>query len=1019
MRFRIFLLALLLCGFYGFGCGGAISDVAPDPDIADIEPQDSVERLILSEYYAGKLVIRLEDRDISVLNHFSSEGLSYSRAIGEDLNRYYERKDELERLSRRELPDLSKYYFLEVKDPRKAIDAYRNLKNRRGVELVYAEEIPQPLGLTTIAVAKDVPQPLGLETTPDLSGVQGYLKSYSRHGGVDAEYAWQQGITGQDVILVDGEQDWDFAHLDVTYDSSIFVTNGLCDNPESTSSVCRSIMNHGTAVAGVITGKHQETSIGVKGIAPDLKFNAGSSSISYFLAALTDGDPSNYEMPPGTIFLIEIGRACNSQAACLPMEVSLFDFTAIQQATAAGITVISGAANGSKNLDVPSDYESLLPSDQIVDLSQNDSGSILVGASQGVGWPPVYVDGCQNGGAHTLLNESNYGTPVDLFAWGCSVVTAGYGYPGNPYEWFPISGWPTPPNSDPHAYFMNSFGGTSSATAIVGGAAALLQSYAKREMGEPETRYLMPSAIKNLLYSSGHPQAGSGGNIGRQPDVPSAFAAFDSYWNQIKSSYPKIDPDWDGDKLTEEEMIDLRAAGVGIICGKVDVKKHQLVGLDDPACPARGESEFWPADNYRAKNLDFDGDGRADLVQWTNGTLKIDFSSMVNGEYAHDSGEDNFGAWDLELEYDPVPGRWAVSHVEDINKDGRADLVIYAREVGKWYIYYTDLAMIEDGVIEQNPENWDLVLDYSAQWHDDRTMDPFGTDDEIPDTRYSRPHLADYNGDGHIDIGIACSDGYWRIDYATGAGEGYGSYDSELRYLLPEQLELAPGWAYLTATSVIGGTVQSPYNLTIKHPDSIGFDGSVAMLLVADIASGVVENLMSITPPVFGGSDVLLIEGNYWGAGRYSDRHGIKDSGGSWNFSNCAIKSAIEGYYCSNFEIFDVAPNGEFGGPECLPVLADFDGNGVRDRAVMCPDEWRIAYYHDQYFSHYSPNFLDQLAPDGMRYVELGYDEGITSLPGISHAGGRQYSQVKSIIKMQQLLSPDTPPAIPVDVYLK
>ncbi len=990
MRFRLFLITLLLCGLYGFGCGGAISDVVPESDITDIEPQDSVERLILSEYYAGKLVIRLEESDASSLKDFSSDGLSYRRVIGEDLDRYYERKAKLERLSRRELPDLSKYHVIEIKDPAKAIDAYRALKGRRGVELVYAEELAQPLGL---------------ETTPELSDYQGYLKPYSTNGGINAEYAWSQGITGQDVILVDAENDWDFEHEDITYDSSLWSATGMCQDPDTTNQSCLDMMNHGTAVAGVVVGKHQNPPVGIKGTSPDVKFHTSTSIGPFYLF-------NEFDLPPGSIFIIEVGASCDTQAACLPMGVIPGVFDSIQSATAAGITVIEGGANGSKDLGNSSTYYS-----GQIDLSQNDSGSILVGGSQGVGWPPEHVNGCQNGGAHTRLEESNYGTPVDLFAWGCGVVTAGYGYPNNPYEWFPVAGWPTPPNDDPHAYFINTFGGTSSATAIVGGAAALLQSYAKREMGEPETRYLMPSAIKDILYDSGHPQSGgSGENIGRQPDIPQAFAAFDSYWNQIKSSYPKIDPEWDGDKLTEEEMIDLRADGVGIICGTVDVESHSIIGANDPACPEVSESELWPTNKYRAKDLDFDGDGRADLVQWTNGTLKLDLSSMVDGYYAYDSGEDNFGAWDLELEYDPVPGRWAVSQVEDMNKDGRTDLVIYAREVGKWYVYYTDLAMIEDGIIEQNPENWDLVLDYSAQWHDDRTMDPFGTDDEIPDTRYSRPHLADYNGDGYIDIGAACSDGYWRIDYATGAGEGYGSYDSELRYLMPDQLALAPGWAYLTETAVIdsGSKMSNP---VFKYPDGVENDGKVSMLILSQLEANkdnsefVPADYMAITPSVFGESDQILVEGNYVDVSRYNDRSGVKGFDGSWNFAN-RIRPCTTPYCSGDFEMLETLPNGDFGGVECLPVLADFDGNGIRDRAVMCPDEWRIAYYNPT-------NFLDQLAPDGMRYVGLGYDEGLTSLPGISHAGGRQYSQVRSMIKMQLLHFPDTPPAIPVDVYLK
>jgi hypothetical protein len=77
---------------------------------------------------------------------------------------------------------------------------------------------------------------------------------------------------------------------------------------------------------------------------------------------------------------------------------------------------------------------------------------------------------------------SNCGAPVDLYAWSQGVVTTAYPYGGStgPYYWTP-TGSNDPPNDDNNAYFTNRFGGTSSATAMVAGAAALVQSYTKSQ----------------------------------------------------------------------------------------------------------------------------------------------------------------------------------------------------------------------------------------------------------------------------------------------------------------------------------------------------------------------------------------------------------------------------------------------------------------------------------------------------------------------------------------------------------
>src|SRR3989338_1606609 len=203
----------------------------------------------------------------------------------------------------------------------------------------------------------------------------------------------------------------------------------------------------------------------------------------------------------------------------------------------------------------------------------------------------------------------------------------------------------------------------------------------------------------------------------------------DAYLEEMKGKYPEL---IFSETIDEDRMSAMWQEGVGITCGRVDPEKHIIVPLHelttvDPICP---EQELWPSGVKIAKSLDFDGDGRADLVNWTNGSWKIDLSSVGNGG-------DNFGAYDLILTHPKIPGTWVWQYVSDMNSDGRTDLVVYDKEHGTWYVTFTDYDLLSNG---QWP-GWDWVIDYSAEWTDDLRMDPW-------QSHYSRPVPGDYNGDG-------------------------------------------------------------------------------------------------------------------------------------------------------------------------------------------------------------------------------------------------------------------------------
>lgn len=106
---------------------------------------------------------------------------------------------------------------------------------------------------------------------------------------------------------------------------------------------------------------------------------------------------------------------------------------------------------------------------------------------------------------------SDYGSRVDIQGWGdWSVATLGYG---------DIYGW-----SETN-YYTWTFSGTSSASALSAGVAALVQSCARASYG-----FSVPTLLlRSLLVQSGYPQTyGLAGNIGPLPNVSNAMVAADS-----------------------------------------------------------------------------------------------------------------------------------------------------------------------------------------------------------------------------------------------------------------------------------------------------------------------------------------------------------------------------------------------------------------------------------------------------------------------------------------------------------
>ena len=125
--------------------------------------------------------------------------------------------------------------------------------------------------------------------------------------------------------------------------------------------------------------------------------------------------------------------------------------------------------------------------------ARGDSGAIIVGAgSADLG--------------HNKLGFSTFGSRVNVQGWGRSVFTLGYG------TFAQVGG-----SGDINQFYTSSFSGTSSASAMLAGVCAALQSFAVARLG----RRLTPAEMREVLTETGHPQ-GTGGNIGPFPDMVEA-----------------------------------------------------------------------------------------------------------------------------------------------------------------------------------------------------------------------------------------------------------------------------------------------------------------------------------------------------------------------------------------------------------------------------------------------------------------------------------------------------------------
>ncbi len=385
-------------------------------------------------------------------------------------------------------------------DPR--FDAYITLPGGTNPSTLLARLEAMP-GVTMAALApKPVEPPIvaGPSGAADYQGQQ-YYENAASQGGMGAEIAWINGITGAGVAMCDIEYDFDEDHCDLP------AIEILGFDPVSPFGD-----DHGTAVFGEMISL--DDGEGMKGIAHGAtefyfspQYNGSVNDIGAAVYRATAA------MPEGSVIVLEV-QIGGPNGDYVPMEWWKPYYDSVVNAIANGMIVVQAAGNGDENLDDPIyatgnfGHHPFLP--------ENDSGSIIVGA--GSAWPS-----CWGYPARTRLYYSNYGSRLNLQGYGNCVATLAYGDLDNTAS----------------CDFTATFSGTSSATPIVSGACMLVQEFARETLG----RSLTCTEMRDYLVSTGTPQTGSlSYNIGPLPNVIAAM-------NAIVPPPPPCDADFNDDEV--------------------------------------------------------------------------------------------------------------------------------------------------------------------------------------------------------------------------------------------------------------------------------------------------------------------------------------------------------------------------------------------------------------------------------------------------------------------------------------
>lgn len=259
--------------------------------------------------------------------------------------------------------------------------------------------------------------------------------------GIDARYAWTvAGGDGAGQRIVDLERGWTFAHEDLTAHGITLVNGAVLDTSRS----------HGTSVFGEMIAV--DNTVGCVGITPNV---ASALATSYNTSTIPNAiTAAILAMDFGDVLILEaqVNVATSGDPQYGPVETIEANWEAIRLATALGMVVVEAGGNGTNNGGTPAvnlDTWQNAASQRILwrdpgNADFRDSGAIIVAAAS-------------SATPHTRLAYSTHGQRIDCYGWGENVDTASSSTAGATTT------------------YTGTFGGTSSASPIVAGAALAVQ----------------------------------------------------------------------------------------------------------------------------------------------------------------------------------------------------------------------------------------------------------------------------------------------------------------------------------------------------------------------------------------------------------------------------------------------------------------------------------------------------------------------------------------------------------------
>jgi hypothetical protein len=369
-------------------------------------------------------------------------------------------------------PDFLSYYIINCPYKIYSDEIIEILHGHAEVELAYVEAGPSISPSSTVVFSQSMVH-------------QGYLKSAPE--GIDAVFAWEEigGDGGGRLKFIDIEQGW----------------NPQCENIRvgtfpSTGLNYTVFRDHGEAVLNIILKQHG-TAGGI-GIAPKAngyiisQWRPGGNfnTADAILAAIS-------ELDFGDIILLEaqVFDYPNMQGLW-PVEIQPAIFESIRLATSLGITVIEAGGNGQNSIGEGNDLDDFIDGQGRKTLDPNgpgfrDSGAILVAAGS-------------DSIPHKRIRHSNIGSRMNCYAWG-ERVSSGGSHLG--------------PSDIAIDSYRKKISGTSSAAAIIAGAAILVQSIAESNYDFRLSPKQMRQILSDDLLGTPSEKGRSFDRIGSMPDL--------------------------------------------------------------------------------------------------------------------------------------------------------------------------------------------------------------------------------------------------------------------------------------------------------------------------------------------------------------------------------------------------------------------------------------------------------------------------------------------------------------------